>query len=89
MRTARIKLDRILMPRPVAAGMNYLVVASLSHMLRSSTADAPPITLRRTGRYYRIIDGRHRFVAAHIAGRQRILAHIEDTPTPNPPAQPG
>lgn len=84
MRTRRIRLDRILMPRPVAAGMNYLVIASLAYRLRSTTEDVEPVTLARAGKHYRIIDGRHRFVAHHIAGRQRILAKVEDTPQQPP-----
>lgn len=84
MRTRRVRLERILMPKPVAAGMNYLVIASLTYRLRSTTEDPPPITLTRAGKYYRIVDGRHRFVAHHIAGRHRILATIEDTPEQHP-----
>ena len=88
MRTVHVRLDRILMPPPVTAGMNYLVIASLTYMLRSTTDDAPPVVLARAGKHYRIVDGRHRFVAHHIAGRQRILARIQDTPPAPTPTKP-
>jgi uncharacterized ParB-like nuclease family protein len=71
---SRIKLDRIIMPKPVAAGMNPLVVMSLAYMMRSTHDDPPPITVRREGDYWRIVDGRHRYVAANIAGRHSIKA---------------
>jgi hypothetical protein len=75
----RIPVGRILMPRKnVTAGANPLLLMSLTHMLRSTTEDAPPITVRREGPHYRIIDGRHRFMAAVIAGRPSILARVED-----------
>ena len=73
----RIKLNKILVPTPVSAGMNPLVLMSLVYMYRSTTEDAEPIVLRKEGRYYRITDGRHRFMASVIAGRRRILAKVE------------
>ena len=73
----RIRVDRILVPPNVAAGMNPLVVMSLTYMYRSGNQDAPPITVAREGRNYRIIDGRHRFIASIIAGRRRVLAEVE------------
>jgi hypothetical protein len=73
----RIRVDRILLPPNVAAGMNPLVVMSLAYMYRSSNEDAPPITVTREGRNYRITDGRHRYLASVIAGRRRVLATVE------------
>jgi hypothetical protein len=58
--------------------MNPLVVMSLVYMYRSTTEDAPPITVQREGKHYRILDGRHRYIASVIAGRRRVLANVED-----------
>lgn len=70
-----VRLDRLLYPDPVAAGMNYLVIASLVHLYRSSNEDAPPITVQQEGSgYWRIVDGRHRSVASMVAGRKTVLA---------------
>lgn len=74
----RIRVDRILVPPNLPAGMNPLVVMSLTYLYRSTTEDAPPIVVRREGRNYRITDGRHRFMASVIAGRRRVLAVVED-----------
>jgi hypothetical protein len=57
--------------------MNPLVVMSLTYMYRSTTEDAPPITVKREGKHYRILDGRHRYIASVIAGRRRVLANVE------------
>lgn len=73
----RIRVDRILVPPNVASGMNPLVVMSLAYLYRSTTEDAPPITVTRDGRNYRITDGRHRYIASVIAGRRRVLAEVE------------
>lgn len=61
----------------VPAGMNPLVIMSLVYMMRSSNQDPPPILVRRKGKKYRVLDGRHRFMAAVIAGRTHILAREE------------
>ena len=74
----RIRVDRLLVPPNLPAGMNVLVVMSLVYMYRSTTEDAPPITVRREGRNYRITDGRHRYMASVIAGRRRVLAYVEE-----------
>lgn len=76
MSAKRVKLERILMPEPVSAGMNVLVLMSLVYMFRSTTEDAPPIHIAKEGRHYRIVDGRHRFVASHISGRRTVLAEV-------------
>jgi SH3-like domain-containing protein len=72
----RIRVDRCLIPPNVAAGMNPLVVMSLTYMYRATDEDAPPITVRREGRHWRIVDGRHRWVASVMAGRRRVLAEV-------------
>lgn len=74
----KIKLERILMPEPVAAGMNPLVLMSLVYMLRSTTEHPPPVLVDREGKYFRIVDGRHRLLAHHIAGRRIVRATIRN-----------
>lgn len=75
----RIPLGRILLPEHnVTAGANVYVLVSLAYMYRSTTEDAPPITVRPHGDLYRITDGRHRYMASVIAGRDGVLANVED-----------
>lgn len=70
----RIRVERLLFKPNAPAGMNPLVLMSLVYMLRSSTKDPEPIVVRAEGENYRILDGRHRAMAAIIAGRQNVLA---------------
>lgn len=74
-----IRLDHLLYPDPVAAGMNYLVIASLALMYRSSNEHAEPITISRDegSGYWRIVDGRHRSVASMVAGRKTVKARVQ------------
>lgn len=74
---ARIRLDRVLFPKPVPAGCNYLLIAALALRYRSTNEDVEPILVTREGHYYRITDGRHRVMASIIAGRRRVLATVE------------
>jgi len=39
----------------------------------------PPIVVNPENGYYRIVDGRHRVVAAFMAGRDATAAHVEQT----------
>lgn len=75
--TRRIRLERLLLVKPVSAGLNPYVIMSLAYMYRSSNDDAPPIRVTREGRYYRVSDGRHRVIASIMAGRRRVLAVVE------------
>ena len=77
-RTKRIRIERLLMPRNVSAGANPLVVMSLAYAMRSTHFDPEPVLVRREGKYYRIEDGRHRFMASVIAGRHNLLCKIKD-----------
>jgi ParB-like chromosome segregation protein Spo0J len=58
--------------------MNSLVIMSLAYMYRTGEGHAPPILVRKEGAHYRILDGRHRFMASLIAGRRRVLAVVEE-----------
>jgi hypothetical protein len=75
--TRLVPIERLLWPDPVVAGMNYLVVASLTYFYRGGNEDADPITVRAEGAYWRIVDGRHRAVASMMAGRKTVLAVVE------------
>jgi hypothetical protein len=78
MKPQRLPLNRITIhDRRIAGGCNILVIASLTHMYRSSSEDAPPIRVRRKGKHYVIVDGRHRFIASVISGRHDVLAEVE------------
>lgn len=73
----RIRVDQILLPKPVPAGLNAYVLMSLAYLFRATSEDVEPITVAREGRLYRVVDGRHRYLASVIAGRSRVLAEIE------------
>ena len=77
-RPRRIKVHRLCVLPNIPAGMNLGVVANFWYLMRSSSWDPDPIVVRREGRMYRIIDGRHRFMAAIIAGRTSVLAVVEE-----------
>lgn len=53
---------------------------SLTYMLRSNVNDPEPIVVKQEGENFRIMDGRHRAVAAMIAGRPDVLAVLDDAP---------
>jgi ParB-like chromosome segregation protein Spo0J len=71
----KLPLHRILLPKPVPAGMNPLVLMSLTYAIRTG-ARTEPITVTREGKHYRITDGRHRFMASVIAGRDYVHAKV-------------
>lgn len=78
MTTKRIRVERLMILPNIPAGMNVLVIMSLVYAMRSSHFDPPPIVVQRQGKAYRILDGRHRFFAAVIAGRHNVLCVIEN-----------
>lgn len=72
-----VPIDQLLWPDPVPAGMNPLVIMSLTYLFRGTNEDVEAITIRREGEsFYRIVDGRHRAVASMIAGRKTVLAEM-------------
>lgn len=70
----RVRVEDVLMPPAVAAGMNPYVLMGLVPRLLQTTEDHTPIVVRREGDWWRIVDGRHRFVASILAGRPDVLA---------------
>lgn len=76
-----VPLNRLLFPEPVTAGMNLLVVASITYAMRGTNEPIePPIKvepIRHEGRLlFQIHDGRHRAVAAMMAGRKTVTATL-------------
>jgi ParB-like chromosome segregation protein Spo0J len=57
--------------------MDGLTVMALVKKLRTSLEDWDPVLVRREGDHWLLLDGRHRFFAAVIAGRPDVLAVIE------------
>ncbi len=78
--TFRVPVEDIRLPRNVVAGCNVLVLCSLVYMLRATTDDPPPIEVvhEPCGAAWRICDGRHRYLAAYIAGRPDVLCLERD-----------
>ena len=77
MTTFRIRIEDIRVLKPVPCGMDPYVLLGLVTLMRTTTEDHPPVLVRRDGDGWRLLDGRHRFVAALMAGRQDILAGEE------------
>lgn len=67
--------------------MNYLKLGHLAYTLRSTNTDPEPIQVQPlTDGTYRITDGRHRAIAALIAGRPDVLAvACKETQEPDAP----
>ena len=80
MTTFRVPLDEIRVRKPVPCGMDPYTLMSLVPLMRTTTEDHEPVLVRRDGDGWRLMDGRHRFVAALIAGRQDILAEEDEDP---------
>lgn len=74
----RIRIENLLFKPNAPAGMNPLVLMSLVYFLRSNVEDPAPIVVKQDGDNYRILDGRHRAMAAIIAGRPDVLAIVEE-----------
>jgi hypothetical protein len=70
----RVRVEDVRLPPNVAAGMNVLVLMSLVYRLRATLEDPEPVVVSRCGDHWRLHDGRHRFLAAVIAGRPDVLA---------------
>jgi hypothetical protein len=81
--TFRPRVEELCYLPNVVAGMNPLVLMSLTYMLRGTSNDPEPIRVYRDGDMWRVHDGRHRSMAAQIAGRPDVLATV----IPNPREQ--
>lgn len=64
--------------------MNFLQLAAFAYQLRATTEDLEPITVEPLGDgTYQITDGRHRAIAALIAGRPDVLAIVQGERDPD------
>jgi hypothetical protein len=74
----RVPLSRLLLKDNIPAGMNFMLLGAFAIRYRSSSEDLDPALIREAGDgLYRILDGRHRFVASLIAGRPDLLCALE------------
>lgn len=70
----RARIEDVRLPANVPAGCNYLVLGSLAYMLRATTEDPEPVEVElEADGSWRVCDGRHRYLAAVIAGRPDVL----------------
>lgn len=70
----RVRIEDLRFGPNPPAGMNLLVLASLAYMLRSTTEDPEPVEVTwEPGLGWRVHDGRHRALAAMLAGRPDVL----------------
>lgn len=82
MTTIRVPVDRLRFKAPIAAGMNPFTLLGMVPLLRNTSQDHDPILVSPpcpTCGDRVVLDGRHRWVAAVMAGRSDVLA-IEETP---------
>jgi hypothetical protein len=82
---ARIPIATILLPVPVKEGLNLDLVKFWARNLRALPSyDVPAITVREEGTIasrgtiYTLSNGRHRVIGSIHAGRDTILAHVEE-----------
>ena len=72
--TFRVRIEDLLLPPNLPAGMDVLTLFSLAALLHKTTEDPEPVSVQREQSHWRITDGRHRAIAALIAGRPDVLA---------------
>lgn len=75
-----LRLDTLLVLRNVPAGLDWAVIGLHVARLRKTNLPVdPPIRVYEEDDtpFYRISDGRHRFLASLVSGRDTILAVIE------------
>jgi len=72
--TFRVRVEDLRLKPNVPCGMDFGVIGGLLKMLRTTCEDPPPILVERDGDGWRVLDGRHRYFGAVIAGRPDVLA---------------
>jgi hypothetical protein len=71
----RVRIENLRFGPNPSAGMNPLVLMSMAYHLKAGTEDLDPIAVtKELDGAWRIHDGRHRALAAMIAGRPDVLA---------------
>lgn len=80
-RTFRVPLEHLVVKQPVPCGMDYPEIGGKLRRYRTTTEDEEPSRVRRRPGlpepYWELTDGRHRFLAALIAGRRDLLCEEE------------
>lgn len=78
MELIEIPVQSILLPPPVPAGMNYLALGSIAYAAKTQHQhlDPPGIVDEVFPGIWRIVEGRHRFFGAVIAGRPTIQTYL-------------
>jgi hypothetical protein len=71
------------MAEPVSAGMDPYKLMAFTRQFRGTNEDREPIVIAPIPgtEFFRISDGRHRFIASVMAGRKDVLAIIEEPKT--------
>lgn len=70
----RVPVSHLRLKPNVPAGMDPCILLGLVPLMRKTAEDHDPILVRPDGDLWEIQDGRHRFMAAVIAGRPDVLA---------------
>lgn len=77
----RLRLSEVVLKDNVTAGISPWCLMSLAHALRSTSADVePPVRVLPIEGvpFFRLMDGRHRFMASVLAGRPDVLAVLDE-----------
>lgn len=81
-----LPLDRLYyQPDEHGIGLNTNQVWHYVDLLLDPTRATDPIVVVPDGDRYRITNGRHRWIAAHLAGRRTIAAVVAGPPAPSAP----
>lgn len=74
----RVPVSQLLIKPNIPAGMDLAVLGGLVALMRKTSEDPPPIEVRRVSDgVWLVLEGRHRYFAAVIAGRADVLAKEE------------
>ena len=77
----KLSLDRVLLPLSPPAGMDLAMIGAHQATARKTREPCTPsIKVSREGDYWRVCDGRHRFLGWHAGGRTEIEAEICQEP---------
>jgi ParB-like chromosome segregation protein Spo0J len=77
--TVQVRLEDLRLPPNVPAGMNFLQLGHYAYLLRATNENLDPIVVEALqDGTYRITDGRHRAIAALIAGRPHVAAVVRE-----------